>query len=206
MSELRDRDGLTEKEFLAAYKEKNYPKPSLTADILIFKKNGDITKLLLIKRGGHPFLGKWALPGGFVNPDESADAAAARELEEETHIKAAGLKQLGLYSKPGRDPRTWVVTEAYIAYISDSAPDADYVAVADDDADAARWFDISCEASEKKTELLLRSDNLKLIIRINGDDVTSEELAFDHSRIIWDGYRQIWERIQTEEPIKNPFI
>lgn len=84
-----DKNGLTEQEFLAAYRQKDYPKPALTADICVFQLKGKQAgaestpptdavrsqnmRLLLIQRGNHPFLGSWALPGGFVNPRETAD-------------------------------------------------------------------------------------------------------------------------------------
>jgi ADP-ribose pyrophosphatase YjhB (NUDIX family) len=84
MNELRDKKGLTEAEAIAAYRKKNYPKPALTADICIFAKVGEGWKLLLIRRGGHPYLGCWALPGGFADQGETNESTAARELQEET--------------------------------------------------------------------------------------------------------------------------
>ena len=89
--ELRDKKGLTEAEFLASYNPDRYKKPSVAADMVIFsvdsqKKEKQELRLLLVKRGGHPFLGQWALPGGFVNEGESVEEAAVRELFEETHV------------------------------------------------------------------------------------------------------------------------
>ena len=84
--ELRDKHGLTEQEFLKNYRADKYPRPSMTADIVLLSPAKEGVEALLIRRGGHPFLGCWALPGGFVGPKESVDAAAARELEEETHV------------------------------------------------------------------------------------------------------------------------
>lgn len=85
--ERRDSNGLTEKEFLAKYDPDRYQKPAVTVDMLIFTVNPRkeySLELLMIERGGHPFLGKWAIPGGFVEMEESVDAAAVRELREET--------------------------------------------------------------------------------------------------------------------------
>lgn len=65
----RDKNGLTEEEFLKSYNPDKYPKPSLTADICIFA-HSDVTEILLVKRGGHPYIGKWALPGGFANKND----------------------------------------------------------------------------------------------------------------------------------------
>ena len=88
--------------------------------------------LLMVKRGGHPFIGKWALPGGFLEPDETAEQAVRRELAEETGVNADAIIQLRAFSDPHRDPRTRIVTVAYIAVL-DRLPDA---RAGDDAADA----------------------------------------------------------------------
>ena len=85
--ELRDKNGLTEREYLAQYRADKYPRPSVTVDVCIFSRAADGSlRTLLIRRGGHPFLGWWALPGGFAQPGERVEEAAARELEEETNL------------------------------------------------------------------------------------------------------------------------
>ena len=84
--EVRDKHGLTEQEFLTAYRPKDYPRPSLTADIAVFSCVADTARVLLVRRGGHPYLGKWALPGGFAQPGETVTDTARRELAEETGI------------------------------------------------------------------------------------------------------------------------
>ncbi|HEY8190076.1 MAG TPA: NUDIX hydrolase, partial [Micavibrio sp.] len=71
-----------------------YPHPAVTVDIVVFTIRDERLKLLLIKRAGEPYAGKWALPGGFVNIDESLDEAAKRELREETSVKGIYLEQL----------------------------------------------------------------------------------------------------------------
>ena len=115
MTELRDKRGMTEAEAIAAYRKKNYPKPALTADICIFARAGAGWKLLLIRRGGHPYLGCWALPGGFADEGERIESTAARELQEETGLSGLALRLVGIYSAPGRDPRGWTVSAAYAA-------------------------------------------------------------------------------------------
>ena len=97
--ELRDRNGLTESEYLAQYRKKRYPAPSLAADVVLLSEGKDV---LLVRRGGHPYLGYLALPGGFVNPDESAPDAAVRELREETNVWASpeDLFEIGLFRSP----------------------------------------------------------------------------------------------------------
>lgn len=137
MEEPRDEKGRTEEEFLEYYKNRNYEKPSLTADIVVITKSHP--SILLIRRGGHPFLGKRALPGGFANKNEAIEDTARRELEEETGIKADDMKLIGVYSKPGRDPRGWVASVAFL-FMTDKA-----IAKAGDDARDAAWFEIKKE-------------------------------------------------------------
>ena len=95
--ERRDKNGLTEKEFLATYRPKDYDRPSVTADIAVFSMSREGLRVLLVRRGGHPYLGYWALPGGFAQKGESVDETAARELEEETGYHAQELIPLGLF-------------------------------------------------------------------------------------------------------------
>jgi 8-oxo-dGTP diphosphatase len=93
--------------------------------------------ILLIERGHEPFKGKWALPGGFMEWNESCEQAAARELQEETSIKNVDLTQLGAFSRPGRDPRGTSISVAYVGIIN--SEDAEK-ASGGDDAAKAEWF------------------------------------------------------------------
>jgi len=92
-----------------------YPHPSLTVDVVVFSVLQDCLQVLLIKRGKEPYRGSWALPGGFVEMDESLDDAALRELQEESGLSYAYLEQLYTYGEPERDPRGRVVSVAYFA-------------------------------------------------------------------------------------------
>ncbi|TNF91746.1 MAG: NUDIX hydrolase [Gammaproteobacteria bacterium] len=113
-----------------------YPHPAVTTDIVIFTIRDDELKLLLIKRGGKPYKGKWALPGGFVQMDEDLDTAARRELEEETGVSGVYLEQLYTFGAPGRDPRERVITVSYFALIP-----SDRIQIrAASDAEAVGWF------------------------------------------------------------------
>ncbi len=165
--ELRDKNGLTEEEFLKQYNADKYPKPSVTADIAVIAHEGDTRYILLIQRGGHPYLGCWALPGGFSNKNERIEHVANRELEEETGVKGLDLKLVGVYSKPGRDPRGWTMSCAYKADVNKG----DVKAQAGDDAANAKWFKVN----EKDYSLTCENTTLHL-----------EDLAFDHNEIVSD--------------------
>lgn len=115
-----------------------YPRPALTVDCVVFGMDEEDLKVLLIKRGQEPFAGKWALPGGFVRMEESLDAAARRELEEESGIRPSHLEQLYTFGEPGRDPRGRVVTVAYFALVKLT----DHRVQASTDASEAAWFSV----------------------------------------------------------------
>ena len=167
MEELRDKRGLTEAEAIARYRSRNYPKPALTADILVFRREGTGLKLLLIRRGGHPYLGKLALPGGFANENEPVEATAARELFEETGVEGLQLQLVGIFSAPGRDPRGWVVSAAYLSVVGEEMP----AVRAGDDAAAALWYEVVHEGDA-------------VLLRREGETVNADDLAFDHGRIL----------------------
>lgn len=97
---------------------KDYPKPAVTVDNVIFSLKEDKLKVLLVKRGEEPAKGEWALPGGFVRMDESLDQAAKRELKEETGVEANYLEQLYSFGDPKRDSRGRVITVVYFALIN----------------------------------------------------------------------------------------
>ena len=97
----------------------DYPRPAVTVDCVVFGLDLDVgdLKILLIQRRGEPFAGMWALPGGFVDMDETLEKSAKRELQEETGISRLYLEQLYTFGDPGRDPRGHVVSVAYYALV-----------------------------------------------------------------------------------------
>ena len=113
-----------------------YPHPAVAADICVFRHAEDAISLLLIQRKNPPFGGSWALPGGFLEPDEDLDQCAARELLEETGLAGLCLRQFAVFSAPRRDPRERIISVAYLAV----APSAHHIATAGSDASDARWF------------------------------------------------------------------
>lgn len=116
-----------------------YPRPALTIDIVVFALDAEDLKVMLIERDLEPFEGQWALPGGFVHLDEELDAAARRELVEETGLKDIYLEQLYTFGGIGRDPRERVVTVAYYALVNLAGHDV----LASSDARNAAWFAMS---------------------------------------------------------------
>ena len=169
MDERRDKRGMTLQEVIEDSRTKHYPKPALTADIAIFARQGGGWKLLMIRRGGHPCLGCWALPGGFAEPGETIEQTAARELREETGVTDVSLSLSGVYSAPGRDPRGWTVSVGFAAKL----PDGPVYAKADDDAEDAAWLDVAFDA-----------DGAARVVTPD-----SSPLAFDHRQIIADAAR-----------------
>lgn len=113
-----------------------YPHPAVTTDCVIFGFDGSNLKILLIQRGIEPYKGKWALPGGFLKPDESAETGALRELKEETGLESAYIEQFHTYSTPDRDPRERVITISFLALVK-----LQDVKGGDDAADA-RWYSV----------------------------------------------------------------
>jgi 8-oxo-dGTP diphosphatase len=103
------------------YDPHDYPPVAVTVDIVVFTIIDDALRVLLIQRGQPPFLGRWALPGGFIRPEEDLETAALRELAEETgiHQKPGHLEQFGSYGSLERDPRMRVVTVGYWAIVPD---------------------------------------------------------------------------------------
>lgn len=116
-----------------------YPRPALGTDILLFSKEQEETFVLLIERGNEPFKDFWAFPGGFVEEGESAEEAAVRELQEETNLRLNHLEQLGAFTKPGRDPRGWIITIAFYAFVDRGQ----LTPQAGDDARTTQWFPLS---------------------------------------------------------------
>jgi 8-oxo-dGTP diphosphatase len=118
-----------------------YQRPSLTVDVVVVAPIDDQHKVLLVQRRNSPFEGSWALPGGFVDPHEPLEDAARRELLEETGTEPAHLEQLHTFGAPGRDPRGWTISVAYLAVLEEGAAQS-VQPHAGDDAAQVGWFDL----------------------------------------------------------------
>ncbi len=119
-----------------AYK---YPMPAVTADAVVFNlKEGEKLRILLIQRKNEPFKGLWALPGGFLDMNETLEECVARELEEETGLKGVKLYQLYAFSQPDRDPRHRTVTVAFWGFCKKNPK-----LIPQSDAQNVGWFDLN---------------------------------------------------------------
>jgi 8-oxo-dGTP diphosphatase len=112
----------------------NYPRPAVTVDAILISPNKSV---LLIERGREPFIGQWALPGGFIDMDEELEAACQRELEEETGIGVGELKQFRAFGGVNRDPRHRTISVIFYAFTEE-----EIIARAGDDASKAQWFQL----------------------------------------------------------------
>ena len=105
------------------YDPDDHPRVAVTVDVVVLTVRDGVLHVVLVERGDDPWAGAWALPGGFVRPDEDLEAAAARELAEETGVDAAAhLEQIRAYGDPDRDPRMRIVTVAFLAVLRDVGP------------------------------------------------------------------------------------
>lgn len=170
-----ENDPAGEKEYLGSYQIDDYQRPSVATDIVVLRRRPGtagcerLFSVLLIRRGEHPFMSKWALPGGFVRPGESVEQTALRELQEETGLTEINLTQVGVFSNPGRDPRGWIISCAFAGELADDGMTPIY----GDDAIDARWFDVHSDS--KSESLTLKHQDLSL---------TAQDLAFDHATIL----------------------
>ena len=234
--DILNKQGLTEEQFLSAYDASKYKKPSVTVDMLIFTVTDEekesyrklpekALKVLMIKRGDHPHLGQWALPGGFVEFNESLDEAALRELKEETNIDNIYMEQLYTWGDVGRDPRTRVISASYMSLVDSTTLDIK----ASDDADDAKWFTISCKLQQEQKkitpkgyvlkrwfELTLTGEDeeldaiIKIVKTVDGkimvtkrEIVESGKIAFDHAKIIEYGLERLRNKIEYTDVAFN---
>ncbi|MCH5187649.1 MAG: NUDIX domain-containing protein [Oscillospiraceae bacterium] len=188
--------------FLSAYDIENYDRPSVAADIAAFSVRAEEYDLyrkdaerrltvLLIRRGEHPYMNCWALPGGFLRPDETIEDCALREITEETNLTPVTLMPVGVFSEPGRDPRGRIISNAYTSVISETQAKI----MGGDDAIDAKWFDVRFEIGEDDLYHLILKHNETVLTaslreeknkfgRSKFEIIENDALAFDHAEII----------------------
>lgn len=227
---IKNKDGLTEKEFLDNYIPGNYDRPSNAVDMLLFtvddirvegKDPDKALKMLLVKRGEHPYLGCYAIPGGFMHIDEALNTACYRELKEETNIDNVYFEQLKTFGDVvKRDPRMRVISIAYLALVDKT----NIKPLAADDATYAQWFTVRKDFISSNNVGIERVDtyNLTLIsddgevkigyqvterfvkkgiisIKVPSYEILSEstdELAFDHIDEVYCAIERLKNKIE----------
>jgi 8-oxo-dGTP diphosphatase len=116
----------------------DHPRPSVTADCVVFNYHDNQLRVLLIQRKDPPYKDHWAFPGGFIEMDEELEDSAARELMEETGLKWSGYEQVGAFGKVGRDPRGRVISIAFTGFVENPQEVS-----AGSDAKKVQWFDFT---------------------------------------------------------------
>ncbi len=190
-----------EKKYLETYKMDNYFRPSVSSDVVAFtigntdeenyRKEGEARLLLLlVRRGTHPFMNSWALPGGFLRSDESVEECAFREIVEETGIKPVSMKHVGVFSDCDRDPRGRIISNAFTSIIVDGSTEAH----GGQDANDAKWFEITFTEQSGLYYLNLVNEDivLKAVLKEIRNEfgirrfeiIESGDIAFDHAAII----------------------
>ncbi|HBN85348.1 MAG TPA: ADP-ribose pyrophosphatase [Clostridiales bacterium] len=226
MDDMRNKDGLTEEQFLAQYDASMWERPSTTVDMLVFtvlnREAVDKRRLakkdlavLMIRRSDHPCIGQWALPGGFVEMNENLDQAAQRELQEETGIENLYMEQLYTFGDVGRDPRTRIISSSYMTLVDSESLGK---IQAGSDAQDVSWFKVNfTKISDRKTGSVreqnyqLELDNgtqkiqstLRKMIQRKGrvtstrwELIQHDGIAFDHAKIITYGLERLRNKIE----------
>ena len=192
---------MTEKEYLKEYSIEKFDRPSVTADVVTFtirnEEEGSYRRnpesrlhILLTKREWYPYKGCWGLPGGFLTPGETVEECALREMKQKTGVQPVSLVSVGTYSEVGRDPRGWIISNAFAGIISSEMSDSPEIKSAKD----AKWFLVKMEKEGEKNRLILSADGERIEAvlkekenrfgRVYFNIEENGGLAFDHAGII----------------------
>lgn len=216
-TEIESKD---EELFWSNYRMEDYARPSIAADVVAFAMKTDEIdnwrkdcqdshlSVLLVRRGEYPFMNQWALPGGFLEMDETLEECALREIKEETGIVPVSIMQIGAFSKCDRDPRGRIISVAYTTIVREM----DAKLMSDNDAIEAKWFELEFERENDGICILkLKHDDIVLNtqLSVRNNSVTGQEyevtgtseLAFDHAVIIAAALKQLREKAEKFDVI-----
>lgn len=210
----KNKENSDEELFLSAYKIEDYDRPSVTTDIVTlsmrlededsYRHNPNSKlSLLLVKRGEHPYMNTWALPGGFLRSDETIEECALREIREETNITPVSIMPVGVYSKCDRDPRGRIISNSFVSIFGDEIIGT----MSGSDAIAAKWFDVELEDEDNRCRLTLTGDGIELTTNLTkkrGKFGKTEytidgksDLAFDHGVIVVEALEAVREKAKN---------
>ena len=184
------------------YNIDTYNRPSVAVDTVVFgvktikaDKNNTVDKkqlqLLLVRRKENPHKGKLSLPGGFLHEGETVEQSALRTLNEKTGLVNPKLIPLGVYSEPHRDERGWIISSANIALTHT----VDIHSSKDSTAMDAQWYDFKYNRAENKITL----SNGSNVIQISDNILDCQDIAFDHYKIIWDGFTRLIDEVLNHD-------
>ena len=216
----KNNKGQSLEEFLEEYDPYKYKNPCCTTDAVVFSYKDELKsdlsglKVLMVKRSNHPSIGRWALPGGFIELRENLEDTARRELEEETGVKGIAAEQFAVYGDVSRDPRARIITSAYMSLVRE---DEVKVQAGDDAADAV-WCQVSVNKLSEEDNGEYVHETYKLFVKNEDKDldacatvkhilrkgIIKEEkyvvedmdvIACDHAAIITQAYLILRERV-----------
>lgn len=187
------------------YSITDYERPSVAVDAAVFgvddhkssTMDEKILKILLVKRGEEPFKGMYALPGGFLRKNETADEAVGRELAEEAGVMSSKLIPLRVYSEQGRDPRGWIISAAYISLTNT----VQLFTAHNSDAAEAVWMAFRYEVTGGSERIIISSDETALEIIAENGRVIKNDLPFDHGTIIYEAFKKLQDEVKYHDII-----
>ena len=204
-----------EEQFLSTYDMNAFDRPSVATDVVVLsmfeeqrenhRRDSQIRlHLLLVKRGEHPYMGDWALPGGFLRPTETVEECAVREIREETNLSLATLIPIGTFSEPERDPRGRIISISFASIINEKM-----AVMSGSDTIAAAWFTLDYELVGNTVRFRLTNGEVtssaELIRKKTSyghtlfEEVFNEGIAFDHVKIIAMAIVTLRERLEEGE-------
>lgn len=188
-----------------SYSITDYERPSVAVDAAVFgvddhkssTMDEKVLKILLIKRGEEPFKGMYALPGGFLEKNETAEEAVSRELAEEAGVVGSKLIPLRVYSSAGRDPRGWIISAAFISLTNTVQLSTERQS----DAAEAVWMDFRYEVNGSLEKIIISKGETVLEIFAENGRVIKNDFPFDHGTIIYEAFKKLQDEVRYHDII-----